>query len=257
MLFVKQSLPPIVRRFEWLVFFATFGYALWYDAFVQGRVHLSPDLLLIDRLGWSALWQCCSATVTLPYQGLQLTMIFDLLLLHVFLSPICSFVVSFLSLRNFLFFLVSNVVIGSAFFFLVSALHFTPPSSLFGSVALSIILFWTLLHKKGQASFFTIIPVRPAWSLGIPALLVLLPSLFAENWAKLSASCAMCLWTYFWAVSKKKLRSNVSWLQGLEEKIDLWHTRATTFFCWHVLRRVRSFASFRKRQVHKDSERRT
>lgn len=148
---------------------------------------------------------------------------FDLLLVNLFLTPIASFVFSFLNTKKFIQLLLQLTTVGTVCFLGTISLFdltATQPCSLFGGLALALVVFWTLLHSKGQPSFILGIPISRLWILLISTLTVVYTPLFTGDWAKLAMIISMSLSAYLWGIGRWRLRSHIEALEGFERLVD-------------------------------------
>jgi len=235
--FQHQSYAPIITRLRYLVLGFTIVHLLWYEALIQNPTIISPDSLLLNAsLSWSLLWQPFTSALIIPYRSMHIGILFDLLLLNFLLSPIFSFIVTFLSRKYFLSFVLQLIAIGTFSFLLIGHWTYALPISLFGSLVAALIIFWAMLHGRSQHSFFVMIPIRPRWIVIITLAFVLLPALLAGAWAKIGTSTTMVLYSYIWAVCVCKLNSNIQALSSFEESLCKNYHRIVQWISWYCLK---------------------
>ena len=218
----RFSLPNAVTFLRSLVCAFTVAFAGWCEfAFARG-IPCYPDFLLLSpSAGWPWLWQPFTALVTIPYAGFGLSLIFDLFLMNFFLTPIFSFVSSFLGNRWFIALLAILALAGSTVFVvLASFCNASAPCSLFGGLSLAVVLFWLLLHRKGQNTLFLAFPVSRRLAFAITAIATLYSPLAARQWAHVGAIAAMATAAYLLAIVKWQLRSHVQALKGFENWLE-------------------------------------
>ena len=220
----RSSLPDVVVLLRSLVCAFTVTFAGWYEfAFAKGFPFYPDVLLLSPSAGWPWLWQPLTALVTIPYPGFGLSLIFDLFLMNFFLTPVFSFVFSFLGKRWFIALLATLAIVGSTVFIALASFLETvtaAPSSLFGGMSLAIVLFWLLLHRKGQSTLFLAFPVSRRLAFAITAIATLYSPLAAREWAHAGAIIAMAATAYIAAIAKWRLRSHVQALEGFEDWLE-------------------------------------
>ena len=220
----RSPLPSTISFLRSLVCLFTLTFAAWYGiAISQGASFYPTALLLSPTASWSWLWQPFTALITVPYGGFGLSMIVDLMLMNFFLTPIYTFVFSFLGKRWFIALLSTLAILGSATFVGLASLigpATTPSCSLFGGMSLAIVLFWLLLHRKGQSTLFLAFPISKRLAFAITAIATLYSPLAAKEWAHVGAIIVMASISYVWAVAKWRLRSHVQALEGLEEWLE-------------------------------------
>ncbi len=236
--------PKTIRTLRWVVCFFLLTYAGLFDLAASGVIPLFPDFLLLSpSLSWSSFFQPFTAAATLAYPGFDLSLVFDLFILNFFLAPIYTFVLTFLSERQFIKFLISIIVIGSGVFLSLATLLHTPssPCSLFGGVSLAVIVFWVLLHRKGQSTLFLAFPISRAWILCISACAALYAPIRSSEWAHVGAIVSMSMASYTWGIMRYRLRSHADALKGLEDSLDAAYRAATRFFQWYLIRPFREW----------------
>jgi hypothetical protein len=219
----RSPLPDVVSILRSLVCAFTVAFAGWFEfTFSKGFPYLPDTLLLSSTAGWSWLWQPLTALVTIPYAGFSLSLIVDLFIMNFFLTPIYTFVFSFLGKRWFIALLSTLAVVGSATFVGISSLTMasSPSCSLFGGMSLAIISFWLLLHRKGQSTLFLAFPISRRLAFIITAIATLYTPLAAREWAHVGAILAMAGTSYVWGVAKWRLRSHVRALDSFEEWLE-------------------------------------
>jgi hypothetical protein len=220
----RNPLPRTISLLRSLVCVFTVTFAAWYGiAFSRGFPYLPDFFLLSPTAGWSWLWQPLTALVTVPYGGFGLSMIVDLFLMNFFLTPIYTFVFSFLGKRWFIALLSTLAILGSAVFVGLASLigaAATPSCSLFGGMSLAIVLFWLLLHRKGQNTLFLAFPISKRWAFAFTAIATLYSPLAAKEWAHVGAIIIMASISYVLGVAKWQLRSHIQALEGFEEWLE-------------------------------------
>ena len=244
----QSPYPKIIQSLRFLVILAAITYAGLFDLAISGVISFFPDFLLLSPShGWSWLFQPLTSAITIPYPGFGLSLIFDLLLINFLLSPIFTFVLSFLSERHFIALLIALIAIGTGSFCAFAPLisPFSPPCSLFGGLALAIIIFWALLHRKGQSTLLLVFPLSRTWVVFLSACAALYSPVARSEWAHVIAILCMSSVSYLWGVARWRLRSHVEALDGFEEKLDSAYRTFSRFMQWYVLRPFRDM--FRKR----------
>lgn len=238
----KIPYPPLIQILRKSVLGFTLLFALWQGYFPDALASISPtSLLLSDHVGWSLLWEPITASLTIPYPTIGLATFFDLFLINMFLAPIISFVFSFLAPRHFIQ-TVSILIVSGTLAFL-GANHFcsnTGAVSLFGSLAFSLVIFWALLHSKGQSMLLMGIPIPRVWVVVMAGLSVIPTPLFAGDWSKLIVIIVMSSTAYLLGIARWRLRSHVESLEKIELKIDLLYRHITRITQWHILRHFRN-----------------
>lgn len=227
----RSALPNVLLLLRTCIVGATMTFAAWFGLAAENIVSVYPEGLLLSPIpGWHWLWQPLTAATTIPYPGVSFSLFFDLLLINFFITPIYTFVVSFLTEREFLKLLFCLIVVGASTFISVASLVGpTPPSSLFSGLSLSMVVFWILLHRKGQSSLFLAFPISKRWALGLTALVVLYEPTKAHEWARIGAILAMSCTAYLWGVARWRLRSHISSLEGLENWIEKTYRAISSF----------------------------
>jgi hypothetical protein len=220
----RSPLPGVIYFLRSLVCVFTITFAGWYECAFSKGFPYSPDILLLSpTAGWSWGWQPLTALVTIPYGGFGLSLIFDLLLINFFLTPIYTFVFSFLGKRWFIALLATLSILGSAAFVGLASLigpAVTPNCSLFSGMSLAVVVFWLLLHRKGQNTLFLAFPISRRLAFAITAIATLYAPVAAREWAHIGAIVAMTLIAYVWGVAKWRLRSHIPALEGLEDWLE-------------------------------------
>jgi len=236
----RNGYPPLIRYFQLTVLLLSVGAAFWYDLFLSGTVASSPTILLLTPpLSLKSSFEIFTAPFLLLYPGTSLTLFFDLVVLNALVTPIYTFVLSFVGTRNFIRFVSGLILTGAASFFLFTNLSPALPCSLFSSLTLSIIVFWAMLNSKGQSFFLLAFPISPLLYVSIAAGATLYPIFTNAEWAKLAATFVMILGTYFFAVLRYHLRSTIQFLSFFEEFLDRIGKNLYRFWQWHILRLIR------------------
>lgn len=202
------------------------GAAFWYDLFLSGSLSdslaLPPtELLLSPTLSLKTCFQLFTSPFLLLYPGTSLSLFLDLVVLNALITPIYTFVLSFVGPRSFIKFLTTLILVGAGSFFLFATLWPTLPCSLFSSLNLSIVVFWAMLHSKGQSFFLFAFPISPLVYVLIALVATGYPIFTDAAWAKLAATGAMVLVTYVVAIVGYHLRSNIRLLSYLENFLDV------------------------------------
>lgn len=245
-IFLQSQVPyPIpIQVLRLLVFWWTLLYAGWFGLAESGVISSFPDpLLLSPHLELSWLFQLISSSLTIAFPGFSISMVFDLFLLNFFLTPIYSFVFSFLTTRHFFKLLVSLIIIG-AFSFSICAsffIHTTPPTSLFSGMSFAIVIFWALLHRRGQSTLLLAFPISRAWALSLSALVTFYPPLSNGEWARVGAIVIMAVAAYLWGITRWRLRSNIDSLEGWEQWLDTKYRTLSRFMQWYVFGFIRKW----------------
>ena len=233
--------PKTIRNLRMGVCIATLLFALWNQLYMRGSLFLSPFILLLSPTpNWAICWQAITAPLTIPYSGIGLEMVFDLFLLNFFLVPIASFVFTFLEQKIFIRFLTSLIAVGVAVFWSANTLFtFASSCSLFSSLALSLIVFWFLLHKAGSSTIIVAIPISRWWVLFIACLIIFPAPICSNEWGKVLMTCSMALFSYLWGVAHCRLRSHVTFLTPLEHRLDKSYHALIRMFEWYIARPFR------------------
>lgn len=240
----QASFPKIIQFLRTLVFFAIITYAGVFDLASSGAISFFPDFLLLSaNPSWLWLFQLLTSAIIIPYPGFGLSMVFDLLPINFFLSPIFTFVLSFLSARHFITLLLSLIAIGAGSFAALGSLTnaYAPPCSLFGGLALAIIIFWTLLHRKGQSTLLLAFPISRGWVLFSSACAAFYSPVSGGEWAHVGAIVCMAIASYLWGISRWRLRSHVDALEGFEEWLDSSYRTLSRLIQWYVARPFRKW----------------
>jgi len=233
--------PQTIRRLRMAVLVISILFALWNTSFMRGAIPISPVILLLSPLAsWGIFWQPITAALTIPYGGLGIEMVFDLILLNFFLVPISSFVFAYLEHKRFIRFLSSLIAIGTAVFWGVNTcVTYASPCSLFSSLALSIIVFWFLLHRDGGSTIVIAIPISRWWILFIACLIIFPAPIFSHEWGKVLMAFSMALSSYLWGITSCRLRSHISQLASFERWLDTTYHSLIRLFQWYIARPVR------------------
>jgi hypothetical protein len=143
---------------------------------------------------------------------------------------------------NFFRFLFALVVV-TTISFCCSALFLFPsttlPTSLFGSISFGVVVFWALLHNKGQSSFLTIIPVQPMWAVITAACVVLIPAVLIGDWTKCVIASTAGLYSYLFAVCRWRLRSHIPMLSAFEQQLDDTYRLLIRTYEWRIAKPIR------------------
>ncbi len=244
-LHAQSPYPATIKFLRSFVVWATVLFAALFDLATAGSVTISPTILLLSpTFGISWLWQTVSSALTIPYQGFGLQMVFDLMIINFFLTPIISFVFSFLTKNHFLSLLFSLIAIGAGSFLGFATLFgqaATPPCSLFAGLSLSIVIFWALLHRKGQSTLLLAFPISRFWAIAITAFASLYSPVTMSEWAHVGAILCMATASYIWGIARWKLRSYIDSLEGFEQWLDSTYGTISRFLQWYIFRPFRRF----------------
>jgi hypothetical protein len=217
----RNGYPLLIRYLQLTVLLLSLAGTFWYDLFVSGSVSSSPTILLLSpQLSLKTIFQILTSPFLLLYPGTSLTFFFDLVVLNALVTPIYTFVLSYLGTKNFIELLSGLILTGIVSFFLFSPLFSLIPCSLFSSLTLSIIVFWCMLHSKGQSFFLLAFPISPLLYLSVAAGATFYPILTNGEWAKLMATLVMIAVVYFIAILGFHLRSNIPPLRSFEDFVD-------------------------------------
>ena len=226
----SNGYPPVIRGIQLTVLLLAIGAAFWSDLFSSGSTAFSPSFLLLSP---NPSFMTCLQVLTAPFlffcQGISLNLFFDLIVLNALLTPIFTFVYSFIGKKNFVALLTILITIGSASFFFFAPLWLTPPCSLFSSLALSIVIFWAMLHSKGQSFFLMAFPISPLVYVFLATVATLYPIFLEAEWAKLIATGFMTLISYLVAIIGFHLRSSIYFFNYFEEALDKFVMRIYKF----------------------------
>lgn len=243
-LYQQTPYPKLIQWLRFLVLLATIIYAGWFDLAISGITSFFPDILLLSStFGLSWLFQPMTSALIIRYPGFGISMVFDLLVINFFLTPIVTFVLSFLSEKHFLQLLIGLIVIGAGTFLGIGTLSnsLPPSSSLFSGIALSLVIFWALLHRKGQSTLLLAFPLSRSWVVFLSLCAALYSPLSNGEWAHVGAIVCMSICTYIWGITRWRLRSNVGALEGLEQRLDTTYRTFSRFLQWYVLRPFRQW----------------
>jgi hypothetical protein len=217
----KQGYPPYIRCLQLIVCALTILGALWYDYFVGATVGLSPKtLLLAPEITLKTLFQIFTAPFIIVYPEISISLFFDLVVLNALITPIYTFVYSFVGKKDFLHLIIGLILVGETCFLIASQHMYSSPCSLFSSLTLSIIVFWAMLHSQGKSFFLLAFPISPAVYLGITTAAVLYPILLNAEMAKLLSTLCMASTSYLVAIVRYRLRSNVAFLKYIENTLQ-------------------------------------
>lgn len=236
--------PASIRALRSLVALATIAYSGLFDLAVAGILARFPDFMLLSpTVDWRLLFSPLTASITIPFPGFGLSVIVTLAIASFFLSPMFGFVCSFLSEKIFIRFLIGLALLGTASFLAVDALLGGPssPCSLFGGLALAIVVFWTLLHRKGQSTLLLAFPISRGWVVFLSAWAVLYSPVENGEWAHVAAILCMSAASYGWGITRWRLRSNVEALESFEDHLESVHRACSRFVQWYVLRPFRTW----------------
>jgi len=239
---INTSYPPLITQLRAAVCSFTIIFAVCHGLYLQGDTNFSPFFLLLSpTLSWNLLWQPISSALIIPYSGIGISMVFDLLILNFFLTPLLSFTLSFLNKKRFIRFLLYLIAVGTGTFCgTASIFHLpTPPSSLFGGLALSLIMFWFLLHTPGKPSFLIAIPISRYWILGIATGATCITPIVSGNIALILADLMMSLFSYVWGVCQWKLKSHIDFLEPIEHWLNSTYRTIIRFLEWRIFRLFR------------------
>jgi hypothetical protein len=240
--FQRHPFPTVIRGLRTAVFWVTVAYATWYEFFAANHTQVSPDALLLSpKIDFTLLWRPWTAALLIPYQGFSWSMIFDLLLVNFFLCPIYSFVLSFLTSRNFFRFLFMLVSVATLSFLACSlcVLDNTLPTSLFGSISFGVVIFWALLHSKGQSSFLVVVPIQPFWAVITAASVIMVPAMLIGDWTKCIVTCTTGICAYIFAVCRWRLKSHSPLLLAVEEWLSEIYRMIVRTYEWRIARPIR------------------
>jgi len=125
-------------------------------------------------------------------------MFFDFLIINFFLSPLSSFVFSFLGQKRFVSFLLGSAFFSSLFLHIASFLSHINflPTTLFAHTSLSLLSFWAYLNKRHTSTHFLFIQLRPATLLTISFLAAAMPAYLDGDWVKVSSLIFAMLFGY-------------------------------------------------------------
>jgi hypothetical protein len=235
--------PTAIKFVRSFVVLATVVFAGWFDLAASGATATSPSTLLLSpTAGLSWLWQSTTAALTIPYSGFGLQMTFDLLILNFFLTPVVSFVFSFLTEPRFFRFLYGLIAVGIGSFWAAATLingGVTEPCSLFSGLALAVVVFWCLLHKRGQSTLLLAFPISRTWALAVTAIVALYSPLTMGEWAHACSILSMAGASYVWAIARWKLRSYIDSIEKFEYWLDTTYSHGIRILEWHVFRHFR------------------
>ncbi len=227
----RNGYPPLIRYFQLTVLLLSVGAAFWYDLFLSGTVSTPPTILLLSSSpSLKTIFEIFTAPFLLLYPGTSLTLFFDLVVLNALVTPIYTFVLSFMGPRSFIWFVASLILTGAASFFLFTSLSPALSCSLFSSLTISIIVFWAMLHSKGQSFFLLAFPISPLLYTSIALVATLYPIFTNGEWAKLAATGIMIVGSYTYAIIRFHLRSTIQLLGSVEAFLDRIGTLISLFF---------------------------
>lgn len=184
---------------------------------------------------WKDLLFSPLSMLTLNYTDLNLQMLFDFLILNAFITPLASFVFSFLGKRNFIFYILGATLLSSYTLHAFSLLFHTSflTTTLFSSVILSLITLWALVHAKNTPTVVMFLPMRPSTILAISIVIACYSSFTSSDWISiLSLSCSL-LYAYFISVFCIRLKSGSTTMERIEEAlidVSIWCEKLTWRF---------------------------
>jgi hypothetical protein len=227
--------PKEIRFLRTALLSLTLLFSLWNMWFEEGTIPINPSfLLLYPHWGWNLLWQPLTSACLLPYPAPSLSMLFDLIFLNFIITPIASFVFSFQSRKGFFTFLSFILTSGTLAFLLVGGMR---QASLCSGFFVSVVVFWTLIHKKNGSSFLIGIPLSPPLVMTLTFVIALAGPLFASEWGKVVAIIVMAISSYLWAVCRWRLRSSIPFLSRWENSLE-------KISSWYIGKPLRAFFSF-------------
>ena len=244
---VPSSFAPFVQKLRLVIGLSTLLYALNSDLFQTGYSTLCPHLFLLQApLSSHSFWQVITASLILPYPGVSFSMLFDLGFISFFVTPPFAFVHSFLSSTNFCRFLLGIICVGIIAFYGLA--HFFPfqaiSTSLLSGIIFATIVFWSLLHHKGQSSLFLVFPISRFWIVAGTAAATFASPILDHDWIKVAQIACMGLAAYLYGISICRLRSHVDVLKHLEEWLDQTYRQLTRLGQWYIMRPIRLCKSF-------------
>jgi hypothetical protein len=187
-----------------------------------------------------------TASLILPYPGISFSMLFDLGFISFFVTPPFAFVHSFLSDVQFFRFLCGVAGVGILIFYCLSyffASHVID-TALLGGIIFSTIVFWSLLHHKGQNSLFLVFPISRFWIVTGTAAATFASPVFDHDWIKVAQIACMGIAAYVYGISVWRLRSHVSLLEPFEEWLDHLYRQCSRLGQWYIMRPVRICKAF-------------
>jgi hypothetical protein len=241
--FSTNNFSPKIALYRRFVALATLLYALLYTLNIEGYFLFSADILLLTApMGVHTLWQIFSAPFIIPYPGLSLSLLFDLGFLNFFLTPLFDFVYSYLSGKRFCLFIGGITAIGLTTFYTLPCFFslYPYPSSLFSGISFATIVFWSLLHYKGQKSLFLVFPISRFWIFWGTAFFCLGIPYGHDEWLKCVSVLCMGLASYLYGISVCRLRSNIRFLTPFEEGLDKTCREGSRIWSWYILRNFRT-----------------
>jgi hypothetical protein len=217
----SRGYPPLIRYLQLTILILSVLAAFWGSLFSSGHVSMPPSILLLNNeLSLKTLLSFFTAPLHLSYPEISFTLLFDLVVINALITPMYTFVLSFIGTRSFVGFITILTFIGTTAFLFFAPFWITQPISLFSSLTLSIVLFWVMQHSKGQSFFLLAFPISPFVYLAIATVATIYPICVEGEWAKLCATAIMACTSYFFAVIHFHLRSNFLFLKPFENLLD-------------------------------------
>lgn len=167
---------------------------------------------------------------TLNYSSISLQMLFDFLILNAFVTPLVSFVFSFLGKKNFFLYTAGCTLISSLALHSIAFLcdKTFVPTTLFSHVALGMITFWALVHTKHTPTMFLFLPMNPSTILAISCIIAGYTAITTSDWVYVTSLFISMLYAYFVSVFFVRLKSGNSHVERFEEWLidsSLWCER--------------------------------
>lgn len=234
---------PCIERMKWVILLMTLLFACL-NSFCSQPGRLIANFFMVSPYHAldSDLFFAPLSMLTPNYPNISFEMLFDLLLLNSILVPLSSFVVSFLGRIRFFVFMIGAAMTSSLFLHSLSLLCDTPffPTTLFSSVALSILMFWSLLHTKSTSTLFLFIPLKPLTLILVSIGVLVYSPCMEGDWIRVASFFWPLFYSYLVAVFGFRLKSQNKHLAFVEAVLI-----ETSLLCERFVWRVKT--SIRKR----------
>lgn len=180
---------PFIHHLRISVLFSTLLYALLQS--LSGPTFLFSEIFVTSPAHSMVLDLLSSplSLLTLNCSSLTLQLLFDFLILNLFLTPLASFVFSFLGKVRFIAFILISAASSSLFLHSVSYCinQSFVPTTLFAHVSLSLLSFWACLNVKYTTTRFLFLPLKPMTILIISFLIPAFPAFLYSDWMKIGS----------------------------------------------------------------------
>ncbi len=244
--------PPIIVLFRRLVFILSLSYMTFQGLWLEGMISWSPAISLfswqsIDLL--SALYKAPISSFIIPYPAVSLSMLSDFFFLAVMYVPIACFIVSYIGEKSFatLWFSMSYIAAITQMIstrVLPASLSFSlTPYSPFSNISFGMIIFWLLMLRttKTTPNAFFFIPISVEW-IGLLSLFICVIAPITNGaYSHALSSLVTGVFAYMYAVTQWQLKSRVTFLETVEQKIVRGGLDFEQWWEWKFMRHLRSF----------------